>query len=159
MRQEIFVAILLLCCAYAIWRGGAPERMAAGIFLVAALLSATMASAGRDRFGHEEYGVLATDTAMLVVVLALALRSRRWWPLFLAALQLDGVLVHLMYLIAPKAAPIAYLDATALWSYPMVLILAAGTWRHQNRLARWGEDIGWKAEAFPRRRSLLGKDN
>ena len=143
MRHEIFDAILLLCCVYALWRGGAPERIASITFLAADALSVAVVSAG-IRFRHEEYGVFVIDLLMLLALSKLAFQSRRWWPLVLAGLQLDGVLVHLMHFTAPQTVPIAYLNATALWSYPMVLILAAGTWRHQSRLKRWKKDPPWK---------------
>jgi hypothetical protein len=151
MRQDIFVVLLLTSCAFAIWKGGAPERIAAATLFVGAQISLAAVHFHHRQFINEEYGLLTTDALILLVLGAIAFRSTRWWPLFLAGLQLDGVLVHLIHFAAPQAIPIAYLDATALWSYPMVLILAGGTWRHVSRLRERGEDQPWKASRFPPR--------
>jgi hypothetical protein len=159
VRQELFDAMLLLCCAYALWRGGAPERIASMTFLAADLMSVAVVSVIRQRFSHEEYGLFVTDLLMLVVLAMLSFRSTRWWPLVLAGLQLDGVLAHVMHLTAQQTIPIAYLNATALWSYPMLLILVAATWRHQARLKRWGEDRPWKTSARVRRLASVAGDS
>lgn len=159
MRQDIFAIFLLMSCAFAFWKGGAPERIAAATLFVGAQISLAVVHFHQRQFIHEEYGLLATDVLILVVLGTLAFRSTRWWPLFLAGFQLDGVLVHLIHFAAPHAIPIAYLDATALWSYPMVLMLFAGTWRHRGRLRRWGEDQPWKVSMFLPRPLLTTKQS
>ena len=144
MRHEIFDALLLISCVFALWKGGAPERLTAITFIVGDLLSLGTLVFRKGQFLHEEFGLFAVDAVVLGALGIVAVRSTRWWPLFLAGLQLDGVLVHLIHFVAPNAIPIAYLNATALWSYPMVLILAGGTWRHMVRLRVRGTDPAWK---------------
>jgi hypothetical protein len=143
MRQEFFVVLLLLSCAYAFLRGGAPERIIGAVLLLGTLMSVLVVTP-HQHFYHEEYGVFLVDVVALLIFGVVAFRSTRWWPLFVAGLQLDGVLVHLIHFVAPSTIPIAYLDATALWSYPMVLILATGTRRHRRREKRVGSDAAWK---------------
>ncbi|WP_454887826.1 hypothetical protein [Sphingomonas oryzagri] len=146
MRHEIFDLLLLICCVYAIWRGGAPERIAGATLLIGDILSVASVLLHPGRFRHEEFGLFAIDLVILVILVVIALRSRRWWPLILAGLQLDGVLAHFVHLIAPRTLPIAYLNATALWAYPMVIILAIATRRHRTRLTHLGEDPAWRPE-------------
>jgi hypothetical protein len=146
MRHEIFDALLFIACAFAFWKGGAPERLAALTFLGGDLLSIAVVF-HPGRFRHEEYGLFAADVLMFAALAAIAFRSARWWPLFLAGLQLDAILVHLIHLAARRTIAIAYLNTTALWAYPMVLILAWGTWRHRVRLSELGEDRPWKRPA------------
>lgn len=144
MRHDLFDLFLLVSCAYALWFGGAPERLAGLTLGLGDILSVMLVSPRPLRFHHAEAGLLLVDVLILAILLAVALHSTRWWPLFLAGLQVDGVVVDLMYLAAPRTAPIAYLNATALWSYPMLAILIAGTWRHRRRLRRLGHDAAWK---------------
>ena len=144
MRHEIFDAFLLISCAFAVWRGGTPERIAAITLFVGDILSVAAVVLHSGRYRHEEYGLFAVDLAMLLVLATIAFRSTRWWPLVLAGLQLDGTLVHLIHLVAPHTVPSAYLNATALWAYPMVALLVVGTWRHHSRLKRLGDDPDWK---------------
>lgn len=150
MRHEVFDLLLLANCVYALLRGGAPERLVAATFLVGDLLSAAAVLNHSGRYVGEEYGLFATDVLILVVLVAVALLSTRWWPLFVAALQLNGVLVHLVHLTAPRTLPGAYLNASALWAYPMLFILAIATWRHRRRLASTGKDPSWCRPAFRR---------
>lgn len=148
MRHEIFDVLLLISCVFALWKGGAPERLAAFTFLAGDVLT-VVATLHHGRFRHEEYGLFAVDVLVFVALAIIAFRSTRWWPLLLAGLQLDGVLVHLIHFVAPNTIPIAYLNATGLWAYPMVFILAGGTWRHRRRMKQHGADPAWKRRALP----------
>ena len=145
-EQQFFVLLLCLTCAYALWKGGAPERISAVAFLAATAMTVLSTLTEMHRYLHVETGVILTDLLLLALLLGLAMRSTRWWPLFVAGFQLDGVVVHAMRMVAPDTIQLAYLYGTVLWSYPMVLLLAAGTWRHQERLRRYGSDPPWSAQ-------------
>ncbi|HEY0043539.1 MAG TPA: hypothetical protein VGB62_03210 [Allosphingosinicella sp.] len=139
----VFFAMLALCCGYAWFKGGAPERAGAAIFALAALLSTAMVSGRPARFGSVELGVFAVDVAMLLALLVLALRAERFWPLWVTALQVIGTAGHTVKLADPRVFPLAYAIVLALWSYPMLILLAFGTWNHQRRLTRSGADKSW----------------
>jgi len=157
MRHEIFDALLLISCAIAFWKGGAPERWVALTLLAGDALSIASVLLHAGRYRHEEYGLLATDLLTFAALAAIAFHSTRWWPLVLAGLQLDGVLVHFIHFVAPHTIPIAYLDATAMWSYPMVLLLPFAVWRHQIRLKGSHGDPAWKrARARHQRSGRMG---
>jgi len=143
MRILLFDALLLVTCAYALWRGGAPERIAAGAMALAYL--ATLASYGPlpSRFARVEIGVLVVDTLLLVVLVSVAAKADRAWPMALAALQLDSVGVHLARLLNLEMIRVTYALMLAMWSYPMLLVLVAGTWRHCQRRRRNGGDLAW----------------
>ena len=144
---QIFYAILLACCLYATLRGGVPEKIGAGIFAIATILS-TVAMSGRgSRYEWVEVGVFAVDVATLLAVLALALRANRFWTLWVAALQIIGTAGHAVKLADPALVPAGYAMAMALWSYPMLLLLVLGTWNHQRRLARNGVDPSWSTSS------------
>jgi hypothetical protein len=146
IRLLVFDALLLVTCAYALWRGGAPERIASAAMLLAYL--GTLASYGplASRFAHVETGVLAVDTALLIVLVTVALKADRAWPMALAALQLDSVGVHLARLLDLEMIRVTYALMLAMWSYPMLLLLVAGTWRHGRRSRRDGGDLAWSQE-------------
>lgn len=141
----VFFAMLALCCGYAWFRGGAPERAGAAIFAVAALLSTFMVSGRPTRFVSVELGVFAVDVAMLLALLVVALRAERFWPLCVTALQVIGTAGHAVKLADPQVFPLAYAIILALWSYPMLIVLAVGTWNHQRRLTRYGADKSWSS--------------
>lgn len=143
LRITIFVALLLLFCGYALWRGGAPERIAAAAMLGATFASALVRSDVDHRFIEMEMGLLLVDGLLLIVLVAIALRADRGWPLLVAGLHLVTVGTHAIKLIEPDMIRVTYAVMLAFWSYPMVITLAIGTWRHRRRLRVHGVDRAW----------------
>jgi hypothetical protein len=141
----IYYAILALCCGYAGLKGAVPEKIGAAIFTIASVLSTALVSDRGVRFGSLEAGVFAVDVAVLLALLALALRAERFWPLWALALHLIETAGHTVKLVDPLVIPRAYAFVLALWSYPMLLLLVAGTWNHQRRLAKFGVDKSWSS--------------
>ena len=65
-------------CALATWKGRDEERLAAGGLLAGwALTRVTYSDPS-----HTQWGVLAVDISLLWLLGWIALRSRRYWPLF-----------------------------------------------------------------------------
>jgi hypothetical protein len=139
----LFYSALIAGCAYALARGGSPERIGAGILIAGTMLSGLVASSARPGFLVMEAGILLVDTAMLVAFLVLALRSRRYWPLWMTALFAVQAAGHLAKLANPAMMPWAYAVAQGIWSYPIIAVLVIGTRRHQRRLASQGADASW----------------
>lgn len=142
-RQAIFDILMLGTCAYAFWRGGVPERIASATLFLGDILTVLVASEFNERFRQLEVGIFLIDLLVLASLAWVAMRSTRWWPLILAGLQVDAVVVHTVRLAAPDSLAVAYMNAIALWAYPMQLLLAAGAWRHQRRLRELGTDPPW----------------
>lgn len=143
LRITIFVALLILTCGYALWRGGAPER-AVGTALLAATIASAMVRADVDhRFVEMETGLLIVDGLLLIVLVMVASRADRGWPLLVAGLHLVTVGAHVTKLVEPGMIPVTYALLIALWSYPMLIALGIGTWRHHCRIRRYGADRDW----------------
>ena len=133
MRYLIFWAILLLTCGYALWRGRKYEQIAALICLVATVLSVSMSSPLNHRYVGIEFGDVLVDWFVLVAFVFVALRSDRFWPLWVAGLQLTMSISHVLKAIQPDLIPLAYAAAERFWSYPILAIIAVGTWRSHQR--------------------------
>ena len=142
-----YLTILLICWAYALLRGGAPEQIGASVIGLGSVLSLVAASSPGVRFGSVEVGVFLVDVAAFVVFLGLALRAERHWPLWVAALQAIGTAGHAAKLVDPEVIPLAYAFVLAFWVYPMLLLVVMGTWQHQRRLARFGVDKSWSSSS------------
>lgn len=129
MAPTIFFTLLVLVSLYAFWRGHSDERLVAGICLLGALASLLLLSPIDNRFHHVEMGVMLVDVAVLVGFVGVALRSPRFWPLWVAGLQLTTTMGHLLKSIDTDLFPKAYGAALQIWSYPILLLLFIGTWR------------------------------
>ncbi|MEO5971859.1 MAG: hypothetical protein ABIP91_00635, partial [Sphingomicrobium sp.] len=60
----------------------------------------------------------------------------RFWPLWISGLQLTTSLAHIFKAVDTDLFPIAYAAAGRFWAYPILIILAVGTWRRQARERR-----------------------
>ena len=128
--------MLALCCGYALWRGRGDERVAAAVCLFASLITHFIVSPKLGGFYSFEAGVLVVDVAAFAAFVSVALSSSRFWPLWIAGLQLTTLFAHAMRLASTDLLPIAYAAAGRFWSYPILIIIAVGAWRHHRRIVR-----------------------
>ncbi|MFD1612979.1 hypothetical protein ACFSCW_14330 [Sphingomonas tabacisoli] len=130
----LYLATLIGACSYAFWRGGEDERIGAGIQLASSLASLPAAwLAGRSGWQAGHLPLLAVDLLTLVAFVWLAMRSRKFWPLWVAGFHLNAVLTHLAKLLAPTALPAGYALVQGFWAYPLMAALIVGT-RNQSRM-------------------------
>ena len=134
-RIDLFLALLVVCCSYAVIRGGTPERIVAIVIALGVALTFLLVAPVALRYRHVELGVFAVDIASFGIVTGVAIRSERYWPLWMSALYCHQVLSHLEFLL-PGMLALTYGLLMNLWGYPILLLLAIGTWRHQVRFKR-----------------------
>lgn len=136
MAPTLFRILLALVAIYTLIRGRRDERQVCIILVVGVLATHFVISPVTHRFKGLETGVMYVDIAVFGGFLWVALRSERFWPLWIAGLQLTTVLGHLLKALETHLISWAYGAALAFWSYPIVLILAVGTWRSHRRYLR-----------------------
>src|SRR5215212_4905947 len=96
MAPNLFRLLLMLVAAYAFVRGSRDEREV-GIVLVAGVIATTLAlSPVANRYNGLEGTVMFVDLAVFAGFLWVALRSERFWPLWIAGLQLTTIIGHLL---------------------------------------------------------------
>ena len=132
----IFGPLLLAVCAYAWWRGGPDERFVAATCLAGTAATMLAISPLRQRYAGVEEGLLLVDLAVLAGFITVALRSKRFWPLWVAGLQLTTSIGHMLKGVDEDLLPRAYGAALQFWSYPILLVLAVGTYRSHQRHRR-----------------------
>lgn len=138
----IFWFILTGIAGFALVRGGGPERVVAIIFVLGAVTSSVATRPMPERFGGIEIGVFGVDLMMFASLTYVAMWSRRYWPLWLVALQALELSSHFAHVL-PHMLRLACGLAISFWSYPMLLILLMGTIRHRMRLALGLNERGW----------------
>ena len=138
--RHIFWAILLATFGYALWRGRSDERIAASVCLIASVATRFAISPLSVRYSDLEIGLLTIDAAVLFAFVAIALRSKRFWPLWVAGLQLTNSVSHLMKVVDVGLLPRVYAAAAVFWSYPILLIIVIGTWRSHQQTRREARD-------------------
>lgn len=151
----VFVALLAACCVYAWWGGGAPERIGAAIFATGSALSHFAYVLSKRHFSDVEIGILVVDVATFFAFLALATRANRFWPIWMTGLLGIGIVAHLAMKSSPQILPYAYRFVLSAWSYPMLALIAIGTWQHRRRLKLFGADPSWSTFSPPAGRERL----
>ncbi|WCT72539.1 hypothetical protein PQ455_12945 [Sphingomonas naphthae] len=142
--RVVYDLTLALACGYAIVRGGRDERLGAAIMIVGSVLTVVAEYQGGKGWWNTRTGVIATDVAVFVAFLVLTLRSNRFWPIWVSALQLIAVATHLAIAIRPfdlrpETIPIvrpllqAYAIALGFWAYPMLALIVLGAHRQHRR--------------------------
>jgi len=140
-----FLIFFALVVGFAAWRGGGPERATAAACLIA--LVGTISGGFLHVVGNFRVvpiHLFLVDVALLLALCIIALRANRWWPVPVAGCQLVAVLVHAAKLIDPGMIPNGYAFLVTIWSWPMVALLALGTWTHRRRTARGIIVPDWK---------------
>lgn len=123
LRVVLFYLLLLAVVSLTFWQGDRETRLAG----LTALLATLMSAASVIYLGAGEpvdTAVAIVDFAVLALFVAIALRSPRFWPLWVAGLQLTTVLAHLLRILNPDLGGIAYEAAMRFWSYPILFIIA-----------------------------------
>lgn len=132
MLPNLYWTLLFIVTAYAFLVGTNEQRVVAAACVLASIASIFVDSIDA-RFEDVEVGVFMVDVSLLILLIAVALRSNRFWPLWIAGLHLTGVFAHFAKLLRFDLMPAAYAIATQFWSYPIMLILMVAVWRAQQR--------------------------
>jgi len=130
----LFLSMLFCICLYALWRGGRDERLVASLCLIGTLATLLAISPLSVRYKGVEHGLALVDLAVLAGFVTVALTSQRFWPLWVAGFQLTTTFGHGLKAIDSNLLPQAYGASLQFWAYPILIILAVGTWRRQRRL-------------------------
>lgn len=130
-RPLLYGFLMWSVCLYAGFRGGWEERIAISVIVVNTYTSVLAVAFFQLRYTEVELPLVAVDAAMFLLLYGIALRSKKFWPLWLAAFAGVALLSHLAPLM-PGMFSQLYYDATALWSYPQLLVLAIGIANHRR---------------------------
>lgn len=109
--------------------GGRDEQIAAAALVIATIVSRLF----HATYAHVELSVLAVDVTLLLGLVALALTSDRFWPMYAAAFQLLGTIVHVASMTEAGDFAWAYAVGLIFWSYAVMATLMAGTWVEGRR--------------------------
>lgn len=112
-------------CGIAAWRGGNEERLAAGGLLAGWALSMV---AYRSHGLETEWGIMLIDLALLGLLVWIALRSPRHWPMVAAGFHLLAVVTHVARSVDPRVGGWAYVTAQVIFGYLLAFAIGYGAW-------------------------------
>lgn len=150
MTIVVFHAAQIAVTGYVLWRGGAPERVAASLLQLAALLNLANAVLIDPSFRVPAWSIAMLDVGLLAGLCLLAAFADRYWPMWLASLQFMAVAVHGAVAWDRAIIPWVYWASSGKAAYVMLAVIVAGAARHRARELLVGREWNW---TFQRRRA------
>ncbi|AAK22765.1 hypothetical protein [Caulobacter vibrioides] len=124
LYQWANLVALLLSTGVALWRGRWPERAAATAMILAWSASAVLHNA--DQLRGPQGLIMAVDLALFLVLLGIALKSDRWWPMWACAFHALSIVLALAMLADPRVWSRSGFIASGVFSYLTMLSLFLG---------------------------------
>jgi hypothetical protein len=124
--QSAFIFALMICVAYASTVGGRTGKAGSLIF-TAATIFCTLAATLNPTWARTSYVLFAVDGGCLLALIALALSSNRFWPIWAMGFQTAAVATHIATIWIPDIIPKAYQALLCFWSIPVLWAMVAGT--------------------------------
>jgi hypothetical protein len=112
---------------YVFWRGQRDERLGMMILVLGSMASVFAYSPREVRWNDVELPLLAVDIVVLAAFFWLAIKSDRFWPLWVTAFQLLTVIAHLARILDTRFIAWVYAAAAADGGYLMILVMVLGT--------------------------------
>ena len=147
--QSVFT--WLLCFAALVW-GGGPERAIALVWLVLfKIIDGIYDTVWDPPFRPEQLDIFSAtnDTVALVILVVVAVKANRMYPLWIAAFQVLATLSHFANAMAEHITPIAYVILAVTPGYFQLLLLAGGLLAHMRRGRKHGVYRDWLGTAGP----------
>lgn len=135
LSTQIGAVLTVVVVAFAFLKGEEPERIAAGAYVLGWFASLLIQGDGVAS-GGTQWGLMAIDSIMLAVFVALAWKSRRAWPVWASALQSLTVMSHILTLVDIRPSISAFYAVINLASTGILVAIFIGTfWAWQERRA------------------------
>ena len=125
----LYDGVLTVVCAFALLRGGRPERIGATVNLAASVATFVLRYFQIARGAPAELVGLAIDGGVLASFFWLAIRTIRFWPVWAFGFALADVIVSLAGGLLPDAPLFAYQTSLGIYAYLAIGALAIGTCR------------------------------
>ena len=119
----IYGVLMWIVTVYAFRRGRWEERLCAAGGVVASYLTPLLVSPYERMYRQLEIEVMLIDLSYFLLLALIAMCSKKFWPMWLAAMTAQTVLAHLLVYM-PQGIPFVYYNSTVFWSYPKWIILA-----------------------------------
>lgn len=126
---------MLVSCIPALWWGGWEGRRICALFVIAGFATYLGATVLKPLVALPD-ATIVVDILLLVALGQVAMRTNRYWPLWICAFHALSVLSFLAWQIVPNS-PRLFKAISAVWSIPQLIVLCIGPvldFRHASKV-------------------------
>lgn len=123
----VFNATCAIVCAYAIARGGTPERGGAAINLAAVAATWLLRTLDIGHLAPADLTIMSIDAVVAASFFWMGVRTIRFWPIWAAGFALADLFMSMFGALLPHVPLIAYHTGLGIYAYLALGALACGT--------------------------------
>lgn len=142
----LYDGVLLGVTAYALLRGGRPERLGALLNIAGSAATIALRWLSIATGAPAEIVIMTIDAGVLAGFFWLATRSTRFWPIWAFGLALADIVMSVAGALMPTTPLFAYHTGLGIYAYLALGALAVGTSRLPRDATddqRWGFSRSW----------------
>jgi len=124
----LFWSLTLAVCTFAALAGGWEGRWFAICYLGQAGLLVVLRLMLNPAWNATHWPTFSVDMLLLLALLVIAIRTNRFWPLWVFGFHLITISAHLASLFTHIVPARAYFVLATMWAVPKLLIVVAGIW-------------------------------
>jgi hypothetical protein len=129
MLRLIYPALLVACVLFILWKGRSEQRIILGALLAGSVNTYFIHVSRTGTWLDLNLMMVANELLVTVIVLAVAYRSKRFWPLPIASFQILALMSQLVILFGQDLQAYAVGVTQGLWAYLQLTLLAMVTFR------------------------------
>jgi len=134
----LFWILCLAACGYAILLGGWEGKVVTVIVLVSTIATVVALRPLDTHWYTTNHLMMAVDVTTFLALFLVAARSRRWWPVWFAAFQLNTLAAHVATMLSPSFSALVYRGYEGLWAIPCLLAMIFGIYLDRERMTDHG---------------------
>jgi hypothetical protein len=135
MFKWIYLLLLVSSVCFVFWKGRLDERLVAAALTIGSILTPILYAQSAQNWLNPNVALLTNESAVTAVILFVAYRSNRFWPLPVAAFQITALITPLAAVLGKNLASYALGVTQGLWAYLQLLILVIATIRGMKATA------------------------
>jgi hypothetical protein len=131
--------MMVAACSYAVLVGGWEGKCMAAVIAISSLVTAFWDISLGLGGSYVNLARFSINLATLIAMYLIAAYSWRWWPLWVAAVQLNIVVAHLAALFSPPLSTLLSQGPEGFWALPGLALMVLGIFR--DRLWKYRCDL------------------
>lgn len=133
MVKFIYPVLLIACVIFIFWKGRFEERIIGGAIVGGSIATAAIHKLRPGDWVDPSIPLIANELIVTAIILAIAYRSKRFWPLPVAAFQMIALLAQVVNLVGKNLESYAVGVTQGMWAYPQLIILVFAAMRGMMR--------------------------